>query len=166
MEKIYDPDLYAQLSAKPFESSETAQKSLNSFFSEVRELRAKYGLRDVATVVVVPVMTKDETGTECIGEVLQGYHNGDPTLYSSILYTAYIKSQMSATVDTTVDTIADLLSVLAAVAKEQALKFIADGDVKVDDRLLSKDEAIPNQAFTITFKGIELAFKGIEPEIL
>lgn len=181
MEKIYDPDLYAQLSAKPFESSETAQKSLNSFFSEVRELRAKYGLRDVTTVVVVPVVTKDETGTECIGELLQGYHNGDVNLYPKILYAALEQQSAielqsiqdssdkvddsnarSADYNTQgVETIVDLVAYYAVTTKEQALKFMAVGDVMIDKRVVLENETIPDQEFTLTVKGMSLKIPTI-----
>lgn len=61
METISDPENYRKMS-EPFESADEANTALKQFMDVVRELRQKYRIAEVLTVVSVNVKYKDGEG--------------------------------------------------------------------------------------------------------
>ena len=79
-EKINDPSLYRKL-CEPFPSVEAADEAVRNFIAELRELRIKYKIPDIAMVIRLTGMT--DRGTE--GEMYLLAHHGDTNLEENML---------------------------------------------------------------------------------
>ena len=71
MESINDPDNYSKM-REPFASPEAADEAIKGFYSELYELRNKYRIADVLTVVSLAIRYPDGPG-----EVITSAHFGD-----------------------------------------------------------------------------------------
>ena len=95
-----DPKLHRKLS-EPFESSEAADKALEAFTEELRELRAKHKIPEVVALVQVNVMYPGDLAEESSeGVAFASISFGDPLRCIPMLAEALGKaeSEMSAAI--------------------------------------------------------------------
>lgn len=158
--------MYQRLS-QPFPSKESADDSLNNFYTEFRELREKYGIPDVVLIVRSIYMEGEEQQ-----DALLTMHCGDGNLMFPMVMTTYqdekekfLKSAGMVVFPRSLMNQDKFFTAFLLYAKivqtiEDAQTIVENGGVKINNKVISVDGPALEDNFLLTVGGESFQIPG------